>query len=204
MPERWPNYVSMRTAYSKRTNTYGFVCRPTGPRTYKKLPSMYPQLRPIRAKSLPFPTIAIHRQMTSCLQIALHSPVTHHPRAIRKPSPERDHLAIPVGPSVARITGCEERPTRTGPIRSWSLIICLPGSGVCPPTFYLRSTHSGRPPPCTQQLIPPTRDCMTCYLPHWANIFWITIPLADSSYRLSPCTTTPLIRMIIYCTLTRP
>ena len=194
----------MRTAYSKRTNAYEFVWRPTGPRTYKKLPSMYPQLGRIRAKSPPYLTIAIHQRMTSRLQVALHSPVTHHPRAMQKPSPERDHIAIPVGLSVARVVGCEERPVGTGPIRSWLLSICLAGSGVWPPTFYLRSTRSRQPSPCTQHLISPTGDRMTCYLPSWASIFLITSPLADSSYRRFPCTTASLIRMIICCTLTRP
>ena len=130
---------------------------------------MYPQLGRIRAKSPPYLTIVIHRQMMSYLQIALHSPVTHHPRTMRKPSPERDHHTIPVRLSVARIAGREERPTGTGPIQSWPLSICLPGSRVWPPTFYLRTTRSGRPPPCTQHLIPPTKDHMTCYLPPWAS-----------------------------------
>ena len=142
--------------------------------------------------------------MTSYLQIALHSLVTHHPRTMRKPSLERDHLAIPVGLLVARVTGCDERPAGTDPIRSWPLSICLPGSGVWPPIFYLCSTHSGRPPPCTHHLIPLVGDCMTCFLPPWASIFWITSLLADSSYRCLPCTTPPLIRMIICCTLTKP
>ena len=122
-PDRWPNYVSMRTAYSKRTNAYGFIWRSTGSRTYKKLPNMYPQPGRIRTKSPPYLTIAIHRWMTSYLHIALHSPVTHHPRAMWKPSPERDHLAIPVRLSVARVAGCEERPAGTGPIRSCPLRI---------------------------------------------------------------------------------
>ena len=84
----------------------------------EKLLSMYPQPGRIRAKSPPYLTIAIHRRMTSCLQVALHSSVTLHPGAMWKPSPERDHLAIPVRLLVACISGLEERPTGTGIIRS--------------------------------------------------------------------------------------
>ena len=144
----------MRTSYSKRTNAYGPIWRSTGPKTYKKLPNMYPQPGQIRAKNPPYLTIVIHRKMTSYLQIALHSLVTHHPKTMWKPSPERDLLAILVGLSVAHVAGCEERPAGTDSIRSWPLSICLPGSGVWPPSFYVRSTRSRRPPPCTQHLTP--------------------------------------------------
>ena len=139
----------------------------------------------------------------SYLQIALHSPVVHHPRTKRKPSPEKDLLAILVGLLVARVTGCEERPTGIDPIRNWPLSTCLPCSGVWPPSFYLRSTHSGRPPPHMQHFIPLSGDRTTCYLPPWASIFWIMILLADSSNRRFLCTTDPLIHMILCCTLTR-
>ena len=135
--------------------------------------------------------------MTNYLPIALHSPVVYHPRTMRKLSPERDLLAILAGLLVACVTGCEERPTGTDPIRNWPLSICLPGSGVWPPSFYLRSI------PRMQHFIPLSGDCTTCYLPPWASIFWITSLLADSSYRHLPCMTAPLIHMIICCTSTR-
>ena len=141
--------------------------------------------------------------MTSYLPIALHSPVIHHPKTMRKPSLEIDLLATLVGLLVARIARCEERPVGTDLIRNWPLSIYLPGSGVWPPSFYLRSTHSGQPPPRMQHLIPLSGDHTTCYLPPWASIFWITNLLVDSLYRCSPCTTAPLIHMIICCTLTK-
>ena len=139
----------------------------------------------------------------SYLSIALYPPVVHHPRTMWKPSPERDLLAIPAGLLVARVAGCEKRPTGTDPIRNWPLSICLPGSGVWPPSFYLCSTHSRRPSPHMLHLIPLSGDHTTCYLPPWANIFWIMSLLADSSYHHSPCTTAPLIHIIICCTSTR-
>ena len=43
---------------------------------------------------------------------------------------------------------------------------------------------------------------MTCCLPPWASIFWIMSLLVDSLFHRFLCTTTPLIRMIICCTLT--
>ena len=141
--------------------------------------------------------------MTSYLQIALHSPVVHHPRTMQKSSPEIDLLAIPIGLLVALVVECEERPVGTDPIRNWPLSTCLPGSGVWSPSFYLRSTYSGRSPPRMQHFIPLSGDCTTCYIPSWANIFWIMSLLADSSYHRLPCTTAPLIHMIICCTLTR-
>ena len=141
--------------------------------------------------------------MTSYLSIALHSPVVFHHRTMRKPRPERDLLAIPVGLLVARVTRCKERPAGTDPIRNWPLSLCLLGSGVWPPSFYLRSTHSGQPPPRMQHFIPLSGDRTTCYISPWASIFWIMSLLADSSYRRLPCTTAPLIHMIICCTLTR-
>ena len=193
----------MRTAYSKRMNAYGFVLRPTGPRTYKKLPNIYPQPGRTRAKSSPYLTIAIHWQMTSCVQVALHSSVIHHPGEIRKSSPERDHLAIPVRPSVARVAECEERLVGIGLIRSWPPSICLPGSGVWRPSFYLRSTRTRCLQPCMQHLIPLYGDRTTCCLPPLASIFWITSPLADSPFRCLLFTTALLIHMIICCTLTR-
>ena len=110
----------------------------------------------------PYLTIVIRRQMTSYLHVALHSPVTHHPRTMWKPSPKRDLLAIPVGLSMARVAGCEDRPAEIDPIWSWPLSICLPGSGVWPPSFYLRSARTGRPLPCTHYLIPLDGDRMTC------------------------------------------
>ena len=97
----------------------------------------------------------------------------------------------------------QKEASRTDPIRNWPLSTCLPGSRVWPPSFHLRSTHSERPPPRIQHFIPLFGDCTTCYLPPWANIFWIMSLLADSSYRCFPCTTAPLIHMIICCTLTR-
>ena len=76
---------------------------------------------------------------------------------MRKLSSKRDHLAIPVGLSVARIAGCVERPIGTGPIRSWPPSICLPGSGIWPPSFYLRSTRTGVPPTQNAASYPPVR-----------------------------------------------
>ena len=141
--------------------------------------------------------------MTSYLPIALHSPVVRHPRTVRKPSAEKDLLSIPTGLLVARVVGCEERPVQTNPILNWPLSICLPGSGVWPLSFYLRSTHSGRPPPRMQHLITLSGDHTTCYLPPWASINWIMSLLTYSSNRRFLCTTTPLIHTILCCTLTR-
>ena len=141
--------------------------------------------------------------MTSYLQIALHSPIVHHPRTMRKTSPEKDLLAIPTGLLVARVAGYEERPAGTDPIRNWPLSTCLLGLGVWPPSFYLRNTHSRWPSPRMKHFIPLSRDRMTCYLPPWDNIFWIMSLLADFSYRRLSCTTAPLIHMIICCTLTK-
>ena len=141
--------------------------------------------------------------MTSYILIALHSPVIRHPRTVRKPSPKKDLLAIPTGLLVARVAGYEKRPVRTNPIQNWALSICLPGSGVWPLSFYLRSTHYGRPPLHMQHLITLSGDHTTCYLPPWASIYWITSFLTDSSYRCFPCTTAPLIHTILCCTLTR-
>ena len=56
-----------------------------------------------RAKNPPYLTIVIHQQMTSYLPIALYSPVVCHHRTMRKPSPERDLLAILAGLLVARV-----------------------------------------------------------------------------------------------------
>ena len=141
--------------------------------------------------------------MTSYLQIALHSPIVHHLRTMRKPSPKRNLLAIPAGLLVASVAKCEERPEGTDPVQNWPLNTCLPGSGVWPPNFYPRSTNSGLPPPLMQHFIPLFGERMTCYLPPWASIFWIMSLLTDSSYRHFPCTTAPLIHMIICYTLTR-
>ena len=141
--------------------------------------------------------------MMSSLQKTLHFSVAHHPRTMRKPSPERDLLPSPAELLEVRVAGCEERPKGTNPIRNWPLSICLPGSGVWPPNFYLLSTHSGCLSSRMQHLIPLSGDCMTCCLPPWANIFWITSPLMDSSFRRLLCMTAPLILMTICSTLTR-
>ena len=91
---------------------------------------------------------------------------------MRKPSPERDLLAILAGLLVARVSGCEERLAGTYTIQNWLLSTCLPGLVVWPPSFYLHSTHSGRPPPRMQHFIHMSGDRTKCYLPPWANIFF--------------------------------
>ena len=152
------------------------------------------------------PTLPDHSDPPSNDELSSDSsPLPRHspPQKMQKLSPERDLLAVPAELLVARIVGCEERPAGIDPIQNWPLSICLPGSGVWPPSFYLRSTHSGWPPPHMPHLIPLSGDRTTCYLPPRARKFWITSLLADSSYRRLPCTTTPLIHMIICCTLTK-
>ena len=141
--------------------------------------------------------------MTNSLQTALHFPVAHHPRTIWKSSLERDLLTSPAGLLVVRVTECEERPVVTDHVRNWPMSICLPGSGVWLPSFYLRNTLSGRLPPHMQHLIPLFGDLTTCCLPPWASIFWTTSLLADSSFHRLLCMMAPLIHMIICCTLTK-
>ena len=141
--------------------------------------------------------------MTSYLSIALHSPIAHHPRKMRKPNPERDLLAIPAGLLVAHAARCKESLARTDPIRNWPPSIYLPGSGVWAPSFYLCSTHPGWPLPHTQHLIPLSGNHRTCYPPPWASIFWITSLIADLLFRRFPCTMALLIHTTICCTLIR-
>ena len=73
--------------------------------------------------------------MMSSLQTTLHFSVAHHPRTMRKLSPERDLLPSPAGLLEVCVARCEERPEGTNPIRNWPLSICVPGSGVWPPQF---------------------------------------------------------------------
>ena len=152
---------------------------------------------------MPYPTIVITCQMMSSLRIVLHFPVVHRLRTMRKPNPERDHLASLAGLLAIRAAECEERPAKIGPVQDWPRNIYLPGSGVCPPNFHLSDTRSGNLPHCMQYFTPLSGDSTTCCLPPWASIFWIMSLLADFSFHRLLCTTAPLIHMIICCTSTR-
>ena len=103
--------------------------------------------------------------MTSSLRTALHFPVVHHPRTMRKPNPERDLLASQAGILVVRAAVCEERLAGIGLVRNWPRNIYLPGSGVWPPNFYPSNTRSGHLPPYMQHFTPIFGDHTTCCLP---------------------------------------
>ena len=70
------------------------------------------------------------------------SPLPCRPPPQNNAEAERDLLASPAGLLVVRVARCEDRPAGTDPIRNWPLSICLPCSGVWPPSFYLRSIDS--------------------------------------------------------------
>ena len=145
----------------------------------------------------------IIRKMTNSPWTAPRFPVIHHLRTMRKPNPRRDLLASPAELLVLRAVECEERPAEIGPVQNWPWNIYLPGSGAWPPSFRLSNTRSGHLLPCMQHFITLSWGRMTCCLPPWASIFWTMSLLADFSFHRLLCTTAPLIRMIICCTLTR-
>ena len=41
-PDRWTNCMNMQTIYNRRTSAYGPARRPTGLKTHKALPNLYP------------------------------------------------------------------------------------------------------------------------------------------------------------------
>ena len=141
--------------------------------------------------------------MTNTPRTAPRFPLIHHLRTMRKRNPRRDLLASPVGLSVLRTAEREGRLVEIGLGQNWPRNTYMPGSGAWIPSFCLSNTRSGHLLPCVQHFIPLSRGCMTCCLPPWASIFWTMSPLEDSSFHRLLCTTAPLIRMIICCTLTR-